>query len=430
MAAGFFKAFDFFTDEFEACQHVHQFHAVSFAHGADHFCTYDGFDNCAVCGQSAFCFLLGQDVFCQQCAGHITCKHYIFAFVIAYHCAYTVTVRVCAHDDVRAFFFCQFLCQHEYLRVFWVRITNRCEIGVGHFLFFYHIYLMEACFFQCSAHGQVTGTVDRCVNDFQIVCHFFDDFWRLTLCQHVCVKSIVHIFGNILEQTFCLCFVHCHFFDFAEACHSVYFCDDVFISGCNNLCAVCPVNFVTVVFGGVMAGCDNDTSCAAQFPYSKAQHGCGTQRRVYISTDAVACQYQTSDLSKFGGHMAGVISDGYAFVLCAFFQDVVCQTLCGTTYSVTVQTVAACPNDSAQTACTKFQVFVKTFFDFLFVCGNFPQIFFCCFVNGGVCQPLMVSFHVIQFDSSLCSLSLFVYAVSSSAAAVFGMVCRKKEGLT
>ena len=64
-------------------------------------------------------------------------------------------------------------------------------------------------------------------------------------------------------------------------------------------------------------------------------------------------------------------------------------------------------------------------------CGELGvQRFFCCFVNGGVCQPLMVSFHVIQFDSSLCSLSLFVYTVSSPAAAVFGMVCRKKEGLT
>ena len=172
MATGFFKTFDFFTNELEACQNVHQCHAVCFANWYNHFGTYNGLDDCAICRQSTICFLLRKDIFCQQCAYHIPSQYHKFAFVIAYHCTHTVTVGVSADNDVRTFFFRQFLRKHEYFGVFWVWIANGRKFCIWQFLFWYHKYMLETCFFQRTTYWQIARAMQRCIHDFECIAHF------------------------------------------------------------------------------------------------------------------------------------------------------------------------------------------------------------------------------------------------------------------
>ena len=211
---------------------------------------------------------------------------------------------------------------------------------------------------------------------------------------YIFVKCFVYFFTDQCEQFFRFCFCSVHSFDLTEVCYSVYFCNDTFISGCYYLCAVCPVYFVAVVFRGIVGCCQHNACCTAQFSYCEGQHGNGTQGRINEGRDAVCCKDQTCNFCKFRGHEARVICDGYALCLCAFFQDIVCQTLRSLTNCVLVQSVGAVADDAAQTTCTKFQFFEEAFFDFHFVISNASQFRFCFFINKGIIQPLLISYAI------------------------------------
>ena len=395
MGTCFVEAFDLFTDEFEACQNVHFFYAVCFTDRCDHFCRYDCFDDCTVFRQSALFFSLAQDVFCCQRTNMVTCQSNEFALIIFYHSTYTVSIGVCTDQNVSIHFCSQFLCHYEYFYVFRVRVIYCGEGGIGFFLFFYDINVLEACFFQVSANRHVTGTMQRCVNDVQFIAHALDHFRVHQASLYIFVEGFIHFAADQVEQFFRFCFCSVHSLDQTEVCHSVYFCDDAFISGCYYLSTVSPVYFVAVVFRGIMGCCQHYACCAAQFSYCEGQHGNGTQGRINEGRDTIRSEDQTCNFCKFRGHEAGVICNSYAFVLCAFFQDVVCQTLGRFPNCVLVQSVGAVADDAAQTACTKFQFLEEAFFDFHFVISNASQFRFCFVVDKGIVQPLLISYTIV-----------------------------------
>ena len=102
--------------------------------------------------------------------------------------------------------------------------------------------------------------------------------------------------------------------------------------------------------------------------------------------------------------MAGIKGDCYTLCLCAFFFDVIRQTLRCFANGINVQAVAASADDTAEAACAKFQLFIEPFLDFRVVSGNAFQFRLGFFVNGGVCQPLTVSLLIFHKIASFVSL--------------------------
>ena len=241
--------------------------------------------------------------------------------------------------------------------------------------------------------------MQRCVNDVQFIAHALDHFGVHQGCLYVFIKGFIHFFADQVEQFLFYCFCLIHALDLAEISNSVYFCNDAFISGRYYLCAISPVYFVAVVFGGIVGCCQHNARCAAQFSDCEGQHGNGTQGRINEGRNTVCSKDQTCNLCKFRGHETGIVSNGYALVLCAFFQDIVCQALRSFPYCVLVQSVGAVADDAAQAACAEFQFLEEAFLDLVFI-GDASQLCLCFLIDEGVFQPLLVSYAIFFHDVS------------------------------
>ena len=221
--------------------------------------------------------------------------------------------------------------------------------------------------------------MERRVNDFHLVGLIFDNFGmndllfdgthvdriKVTADAHVEASFFRILFGHRLHRIV--------IGDGAYGCH------DTRIMRRRDLCAVCPVGFVAVVFRRVVAGGDHDACHASVGAQCKRQHRRRTKRIADIGADAVRCQTQCRFVGKLRRELAAVVGDGHArhirfgtqaILVCRIRNaalcrdvirecflvtpdggglclDVIGQSLCRLAHGVDVHAVVACTDDAA-----------------------------------------------------------------------------------
>ena len=258
------KEFDLLSDIFESCQSFDQLYIIFFCNGSCHFSGNDSCYNCTVFRKHAKFFSLGKKVFQDQHSGHISCEAFVLTgLLILCIDSKSVCIRVSSQNDICVHFCCKFQGQCKCVLIFRVRIAYCGEISVRKFLLFYYINIVKSKFFQYTSYRNVSCSVKRCINDLQLVCLLFDGF----RAENQFLKSshifIIDLFTDHFVKTCCLCIFLGHRLHLSEICDRLNFCDDLFVLRSCDLCAVLPVNFVSVVLWRIVACSYYHTSCAA-----------------------------------------------------------------------------------------------------------------------------------------------------------------------
>ena len=165
--------------------------------------------------------------------------------------------------------------------------------------------------------------------------------------------------------------------------HFVYLINNGCIVRGKHLRTIIPIGLVTVVFFRVMACSQVDTALAAQMTDSKGNLRSGTQILKKINLDAVCRKNISRDLSELTTVVTAIVAHYYGnlFFIFETFVQIVSQSLGSSAYRINIHTVAACTHDTTQAACTKFQVFIKTLYQFGFI-WIFQHTFHFCLSFG------------------------------------------------
>ncbi len=96
-----------------------------------------------------------------------------------------------------------------------------------------------------------------------------------------------------------------------------------------QLAAVLPINFITIIFLGIVAGCYHNAGNSLFFPHCKGEGGGGAQLGKEVGFDVVGGQHQRCFLCKLLGEAAGIVGDSHAagFGLGAVLADTIGQGL-------------------------------------------------------------------------------------------------------
>ena len=146
----------------------------------------------------------------------------------------------------------------------------------------------------------------------------------------------------------------------------VHFIDNGSVVRRKYLRTVIPIGFIAVVFFRVVACGQIDTALATEVTNGERHFRSRTQVIEQINLDTVRRENISRDFSELAAVVTAVVThyDGdLLFVLEAFVQ-IVRQSLGSRAYCIDVHTVAARTHDTAQTTCSEFQVFIKTFYQF------------------------------------------------------------------
>ena len=258
------KKFDLLSDIFESCQSFDQLYIIFFRHGSCHFSGNDSCYNSTILRKHTQFFSLGKEIFQNQHSGHISCEAFILAGLLIL-CIDTksVRIRVSGQNNVCIHFCRKLQSQCKCVLILRIRIAYSREISVRKLLLFYYINIVKSKFFQYTSYRNITCSVKRCVNDFQLVCLLFDGF----RAENQFLKSfhvfVINFFTDHFIKAGCLCIFFRHCLHLSEVCDRLNFCNDLFILRSCDLRAVLPVNFVSIVLWRIVACSYNHTCCAA-----------------------------------------------------------------------------------------------------------------------------------------------------------------------
>jgi len=186
----------------------------------------------------------------------------------------TICIRICCKNEICIYFFCKLQSKFKSFCCFRIRIADCREISVRKFLLFNHIYILESEFFKDSSCRDVSGSVKRCINDFEVLALFLDCIHMDNLFLKFCHISIVYLFTDHLEETSFFCFCLVHGLNCIPVGDGLNLSHDTAVMWRCDLCTVFPVYFVSVVFRRVVAGSYVDTCHAAQMTYCKGKFRC------------------------------------------------------------------------------------------------------------------------------------------------------------
>ena len=145
----------------------------------------------------------------------------------------------------------------------------------------------------------------------------------------------------------------------------VYFLDNVFVVGCNNLRAILPICLIAIVLAGVVRGSHHYTTLAAELTDGKAQLRGGAERLEKVNLEAIGGKDVGSALGKLTTEVTAVVANGnFNLLTLKTFLQIVGQTLCCHTYCIYVHSVGANAKDAPQTAGAELQVLIETFGEF------------------------------------------------------------------
>ena len=156
-----------------------------------------------------------------------------------------------------------------------------------------------------------------------------------------------------------------------------------------------------------MAGCDIDSGNASKLSHCKGKLRCGAQGIENIGFYTVGSQAQRCFFGKFRGHAAGVMGNRHALGLTVHCCYVICQTLCGLSHCVDVHAVNTGTDHTSKTCGTKFQLFIKAFFHFIFIIFNCFQLFFGIFIKIRVGEPFLIKLFVVHILLPPCATLIY-----------------------
>ena len=143
--------------------------------------------------------------------------------------------------------------------------------------------------------------------------------------------------------------------------HLVHLIDNSLIVRSQYLCAIFPISLVAVILSGVVASRNVHTTLASEVPDGKRTLWRWAHIVEQIHFDAIGREYVCNRLGKQTAVVSAVVANGNLYlrqVGKVLFQ-IIGQSLCSHAHGVDVHSVAACAHDTAQTARSKLQIFVK-----------------------------------------------------------------------
>ena len=165
-------------------------------------------------------------------------------------------------------------------------------------------------------------------------------------------------------------------------------CDDTCVVRRCYLCAVLPVNLVTVVLRRIVRSRNHNSGDTSEFSKCKRKLGCGTKNIADISLDSVSCKAKRSLIRKLGRKSSAVKRNSYtllASIGTAILLDIVGKTLSSLSYSVLVHSVGARSDNSAKSAGTELKLSIKSVFNFSLVIADSHKLLF-----GGIVKVRII----------------------------------------
>ena len=153
------------------------------------------------------------------------------------------------------------------------------------------------------------------------------------------------------------------------------------------LCTIIPIGLITVIFFRVMRSCQDDTALTSQMTNGKRHLRSGTHILKQIYLDTISRENICWDFGKQTAVVTAIMTNhnSYLFKVFKVLIKIVGQSLSSCTDSIYIHTVTTYSHDTAQTACTKFQIFIKCFYQigFIFI---FQHTLYLCLSFGIVCR--------------------------------------------
>ena len=107
---------------------------------------------------------------------------------------------------------------------------------------------------------------------------------------------------------------------------------------------------------------------------------------------SVCCEYLCGSLGEHIALDTAVVGNGYAGVV-VLLIEVVRKALCSASYGVYIHAVCSCTDNTSQTACTKFQITVKSIVYSFAVALYLVELSFKVGVFLGILAPKVIKFH-------------------------------------
>ena len=393
VAVGFtcgFQQTDLLADELEAGQSAAQLHAVLCRHRGGHIGGDDGGHSHRMLRHGAQCLAGAADVVQQNDAHLVAGDEPVAALAVGHGGAAAVTVRVGAQQKIRVYFVAQFQPLLHGFPDLRVRVGAGGEVAVRLFLLRHHGHMGDAQLCQQLFHAFQTGAVQRSVHQLQIG-------GACTIAHTLGVDGIHKVVQTFLAAVFDLALgkgcvkvrrlygkaVYCFNGGKDLCCH---------LKG--DLAAVCAVDLVAVVLGGVVAGGDAHACAAAVVPHRPAQCRGGLQTRVDVRLDAVSSQNSRRFFCEHIALDAAVVADGHLLGQVGGVQ-IVGKPLGCLADVVDVHPVGACADDTTETTGAEFQLPVKTVGDGILVACNAVQFVGKVGRHPGLGKPAVI----LLFDS-------------------------------
>ena len=294
-----FKSKDLLSDVFKSGKYFDEVYTVSLGDRICQVCCNNSLYKSSILRKaSVYSLSLAQLIVCEKASGHVSGKVMILAVPVFYTNAKTVCIRVCRKYDVCIYFSGKLQAKFKCLCCLRVRIADCREISVWKFLFRYYVYVLKSKLFKDSSGRDITGSVKRCVNDLEVLALCLDGIHMDDLFLKLCHISIINSLSNHFEKTCLHCFFLVHGLYGIPVGDCLYLAHDPCIMRWCDLCAIFPVNLVSVVFRRVMAGCYVDTCNASQMTYCKRKLRCRTKCLKDIRLNSVSCQAKRCFLGK------------------------------------------------------------------------------------------------------------------------------------
>ena len=302
-------------------------------------------------------FVLSHDIIKVHHTSLITVNQYPFTLVILTSDTHTVSIRIGSHYEVSINFFGKIYSHRKSLRIFRIRRYNSREVTVLNHLFGHSEYIFESPHLQCTRNQHHTCTVNRSIDNLHIF--VTGDSCRINRngFHHVQI-NLINVFTDNLNQ------IRISLeFNISSRSNGIHFINDTLIMRSQHLCTIIPICLITVVFFRIVRSSQNDTTLATEVTDSKRHFRSRTHIIKQIYFNAIGRENISRSLCKQTAVVTTVVTYYYRNLrqILEVLLQIIGKPLSGSTYCINVHTVATYPHDTAQTACTKFQILIESF---------------------------------------------------------------------
>ncbi|MNC21251.1 hypothetical protein D3C75_692210 [compost metagenome] len=140
---------------------------------------------------------------------------------------------------------------------------------------------------QSGAHRQIACSMQRSVDNVELVAHGLNNFRTLAYCGNHLQESIIHVLADPLEQLPGFSRGAVQTFDLVEG-KVADFADHQIRHMGNQLASIRSIDLIAVIFRRVMAGGDHDSGRCLEMADGKAQLRRGPQGFEYVGSNTVA----------------------------------------------------------------------------------------------------------------------------------------------